>query len=274
MFSIGEFSKITGLTIKTLRFYHDKGLLVPSRVDPDTGYRWYAESKVEVARVISELRKLEFPLSDIASILDSFEDEGDILEHLERRKATVDEQLRQYGDIGRQLDSIITSEREARTAMQSATYEVEEKLLEPLRIAGVRMRGKYSDCGRGFSQIGRRFGRHICGKPLMLHYDSEYKAEDADFEACLPVSGGEGRDGIKVRELPGGRCVSLLHQGPYEDLGRSYEKVFAFIRERGYEIEMPTREVYLKGPGMIFRGNPAKYLTEIQVLVNETPGSE
>lgn len=48
----------------------------------------------------------------------------------------------------------------------------------------------------------------------MLHYDSEYKAEDADFEACLPVSGGEGRDGIKVRELPGGRCVSLPHQGP------------------------------------------------------------
>lgn len=62
--------------------------------------------------------------------------------------------------------------------------------------------------------------------------------------------------------------------GAYEELGRSYEKVFAFIRERGYEIEIPTREFYLKGPGMIFRGNPAKYLTEIQVLVKEAPGSD
>ena len=41
----------------------------------------------------------------------------------------------------------------------------------------------------------------------------------------------------------------------------------AYIKSKGYEIEFPTREVYLKGPGMIFRGNPAKYLTEIQILI-------
>lgn len=156
MFSIGEFSKITGPTIKTLRFYHDNGLLVPSRVDPDTGYRWYAESKVEVARVISELRKLEFPLSDIAEILDSFEDEGNILEHLERRKATIDERLRQYGDIGRQLDSIITSEREARSAMQSATYEVEESMSNR---SGLRA----SACGEGTATAAGGFRRSAGG---------------------------------------------------------------------------------------------------------------
>ena len=61
--------------------------------------------------------------------------------------------------------------------------------------------------------------------------------------------------------------MSLLHSGPYEELGRSYEKAFAYIHDHGYEIELPTREVYIKGPGMIFKGNPAKYLTEIQVLI-------
>jgi effector-binding domain-containing protein len=58
-----------------------------------------------------------------------------------------------------------------------------------------------------------------------------------------------------------------MHQGPYETLGRSYEKILAYAHEKGYRIALPTREVYVKGPGMIFRGNPAKYLTEIQLPV-------
>jgi DNA-binding transcriptional MerR regulator/effector-binding domain-containing protein len=271
MFSIGEFSKITGLTIKTLRFYHEKGVLTPTRVDAGTGYRWYAPAKVEVARVIAELRKLEFTLSDIAEILSSFDDESDILDNLQRQKSTIDERLRQYRNISQQLDRIIISEREVRSAMQLTTYEVEEQELQPVLIAGVRMRGRYSDCGRGFAQIGRRFGRYVCGKPMLLHYDSEYKADDADFEACMPISRGASRDGIEVRELAGGRCVSLLHKGPYEELGRSYERVFAWIRDRDYQIVTPTREIYVKGPGMIFKGNPDKYVTEIQVLIVTPP---
>ncbi len=85
----------------------------------------------------------------------------------------------------------------------------------------------------------------------------------------MPVRRGEPVDGISVRELPGGRCVSLLHKGPYDQLGRSYAKVLEFICEKGYEITTPTREVYHKGPGMFFRGNPKNYLTEIQMILKE-----
>ena len=53
MFSIGEFSKMTGLTVKTLRFYHDQGILEPSHVESGSGYRFYAPAKVETARVIA-----------------------------------------------------------------------------------------------------------------------------------------------------------------------------------------------------------------------------
>lgn len=267
MFSIGEFSKITGLTIKTLRFYHEKGVLTPTRVDVGTGYRWYGPGKVEVARVITELRRLEFTLSDIAEILSSVDDESDILDYLERHKATIDKRLQQYRNISQQLDRIINSEREARSSMKSAMFDVEEKELPRVLIAGVRMRGRYSDCGRGFAQIGRRFGRYVCGKPMLLHYDSEFKSDDADFEACMPISRGESRDGIEVRELAGGSCVSLLHKGRYEELGRSYERVFTWVREHDYQVVTPTREIYVKGPGMIFKGNPDRYVTEIQVLI-------
>jgi effector-binding domain-containing protein len=81
------------------------------------------------------------------------------------------------------------------------------------------------------------------------------------------VRQGTRADGVSVRELPGGRCVSLLHRGPYDDLGRSYQKVFEYMERKGLKPALPSREVYLKGPGMIFRGNPRKYLTEIQVPV-------
>ena len=56
--SIGEFSKATGLTVKTLRFYHEQGLLEPSSVDDQSGYRYYRPEKIEVARVITLLREL------------------------------------------------------------------------------------------------------------------------------------------------------------------------------------------------------------------------
>ena len=69
MFSIGEFSRITGLTVKTLRFYHQQGVLVPSRVDPSTGYRYYDENDVETARVITYLRSLDVPLLEVKEIL-------------------------------------------------------------------------------------------------------------------------------------------------------------------------------------------------------------
>ena len=76
MFAIGEFSKITGLTVKTLRFYHEQGILTPSAVDSGSGYRYYGTDKIETARVIAQLRDLEFSLQDIKEILHGYSDEA------------------------------------------------------------------------------------------------------------------------------------------------------------------------------------------------------
>ena len=70
-----------------------------------------------------------------------------------------------------------------------------------------------------------------------------------------------------MHALPGGRCLSLIHLGPYREIGRSYQRVFANIRERKLEPLVPSREIYLKGPGMIFKGDSNKYLTEIQLFI-------
>jgi len=272
MFSIGEFSKLTQLTVKTLRFYHEEGLLIPAFIDPDTGYRYYGSGQVETARAITYLRSLEFSINDIKELLSHAADD-DLLKVLERQQAAIKERIKKLRKAALSIDHFILEERQAREMSQTAN-QVQEKKLEPILVAGIRMQGKYSDCGSAFARIGRSLGRFICGKPLLLHYDAEYKEAAADFEACLPVRQQKVAAGIAVRELPGGRCVWLIHQGPYDQLGRSYARVFEYINDRKYRPTLPTREVYLKGPGMIFKRNPKKYLTEIQVLIETDANSK
>lgn len=267
MYSIGEFSKITGLSVKTLRFYHQTGLLCPHFIDPQSGYRYYHPRQIAPARAIAWLRRMEFPLEEIQALLRPGADDLALLEAMEKQRDTLASRIAAYRRIVRQLRQFIQDEREALT-MAERQSDVEEKELSPITIAGIRMRGRYSDCGKAFGRLCRRFGRAAGGKPMLLHYDADYHEENADFEACLPLRRpADAEEDVSVRTLPGGRCITLLHHGPYEQLGQSYARILAYVQQHGYQVLMPTREVYLKGPGMIFRGNAKHYLTEIQMLV-------
>jgi DNA-binding transcriptional MerR regulator/effector-binding domain-containing protein len=263
LYSIGEFSQVTGLSPKTLRFYHEKELLIPTSVDETTGYRFYDASKIEKARVIRRLRAMEFSIEDIAAVLGECEDEADILKYLERQKSCLQQRISEDRDIVRSLNEIIDREKEAQQLLVGGTFAVEEKALRPVLVAGIRMKGKYSDCGTGFARLGKAMGRHIAGKALCLYYDGEYREDDANFEPCFPIRKEITVDGVSVHRLPGGKCLSLVHRGPYDQLGRSYARVLSEAKGRSANVLLPTREVYLKGPGIIFKGNPRNYLTEI-----------
>ena len=104
---------------------------------------------------------------------------------------------------------------------------------------------------------------------MNLYYDDEYKEEDADIESCFPVRGMKDSGALALHRLSAGRCVYLVHKGPYKQLGRSYEKVMDYIQKKNYAALLPVREIYVKGPGMIFSGNPKRYLTEIQILISK-----
>jgi len=223
-FSIGEFSLTTSLSIKSLRLYHEKGLLIPAEVDADSGYRYYDESNFETGKSIKMLKGFGFSLAEIKDFLDQCSDESDLLPQLEQKLGQVKDQIDRYN---------------------------------------------YDEVGKGLGLVCKKMGRHVNGKPMTLYYDDEYKDEDADFEPCVPVRKGQDTDGISVRELKGGRCVTLVHQGPYETLRESYKRLFAYANEKGYTIRRPTREVYRKGPGLIFKGNPKNYLTEIQLPIED-----
>lgn len=272
MYSIGEFSMVSGIPVRTLRFYHEVGLLVPASVDEQSNYRYYDEQNLDAAKVIVALRSLEFSLEEIGEILAECRDDTDIVEQLQKQKESLSGKIRHYQALLKTIDKFIQSERRVRedASIASLAPLVAEREVERVRVAGIRMKGAYSECGKGFATLCKQLGRHVAGKPLCLFYDGEYRETDADFEPCMPVrEGAAAPDGISLRELPPVHCATLIHHGPYDELKNSYAKLLKYVNQHGYKLSLPSREVYLKGPGMIFRGNPRRYVTEIQIPIEK-----
>src|SRR5438046_2208456 len=113
MYTIGEFSRITGLTVKTLRFYHDEGIVVPGHVDPSSNYRYYNDDDLERARVAAYLRGLEVPIQEVKEILRAAED-SHLTDVLERHKQAIEDRMKHYRKVIRSLDSFVERERKIR----------------------------------------------------------------------------------------------------------------------------------------------------------------
>src|SRR5262245_523428 len=71
LLAIGAFSRASSLSIKTLRAYHEAGILVPARIDPQSGYRMYGVDQLADSAVIRRLRTLDLPLAQVKRVLDA-----------------------------------------------------------------------------------------------------------------------------------------------------------------------------------------------------------
>ena len=269
MFSIGEFSRISGLSLKAIHLYHEKGLLIPAEIDTQTGYRYFNSANVEQARTIRKLRELSFSLDEIKVLLEGLDDDALFLDVLMSKREQVLARLAHLKGTAKMLESIITSEKELRAMAEVNSFKIEEKHLPAVLVVSRRWKGRYQDTGAAFAELGKKMGRFISGKPMNLYHDAEFKEDGAEIQSCFALRTRPANvpTGLQVHELPGGKFVSLVHQGPYTELGKSYERLFAYVHSNGLEAQLPSREIYLKGPGMLFRGNPKKYLTEIQIHV-------
>ncbi len=265
-YSIGEFSQITRASVKALRLYHEKGVLVPDFVDPESGYRYYSQEQVGEARVIANLKELGFSLSEIKDVLDSCEEDGDLLDRLQEKRRELEKRVSRFQDSIADIELVVSGQF-SESGFADSGEAVVEKSLPDMLVAGHRMCGRYSDAGQGFRVLGRRAGRQLIGKPMCLYFDGEYREDDANFEPCFEVKKVVDHELLHCRELAGGDAFTLLHRGSYETLHESYLKLFAEVKKRSAKVLCPSREVYHKGPGMILRGNPKRYLTEIQFLV-------
>jgi len=268
MLSIGEFSRVTQLTIKALRLYHEKGILIPDRIDYDSKYRYYRSSAVEKAMIIKRLKDMGFSLQEIKEIVQECSDDKQVAAFVEKKLQAVEDTLRQFMEMKQDLSLFLQRDKEEQRVHghTNPSPAVEEEILPTILTAGIRFKGKYPEVGNKFGTLFKAFGRYAKGKPFALYYDGEFKEEGADIEACIEVKKKIDIEGIHCRELTGGKAVTLIHHGPYEELHRSYGKVYEYCREHNLKLLLPTGEQYLKGPGMIFRGNPRKYITRLMML--------
>ncbi len=265
-YSIGEFSKITRVSVKALRLYHEKGLLRPDFIDPQSGYRYYSAAQFYEIQLIGQLKAMGFTLQEIREIIDQCEEDQDLVNLLSHKKRELERKVKSFRESITVIEILLEKEKHA---MNDNTQidRVELKDIPDMLIAGHRMCGRYKDMGRGFQLLGKHAGRYIQGPALALYYDGEYKEEDADYEACFPVSKPVEAAEVDCRTLPGGRAATLVHEGPYETLSESYKILMDYLKSKSFEAQVPSREIFLKGPGMVLKGNPRKYRTEIQFLL-------
>ena len=266
-YQIGDFSQISRLSIKTLRFYHECGILSPTRIDNMTGYRFYNEKSIEKVKIITALKDFDFSLKEIKEILDNYNEDSQLINFIIKKQKEVKQKINNYQEIEKKLSRFIKEEEEIK--MTNISNDIIIKDLPDILIAGIRFKGKYDDVGKYIGNIFKYCGRNIKSKNYSLYYDGEYKEEDADIETCFEVKNEVCTENIDSKQLKGGKAITIIHKGAYENLGESYKKIIDFINANKIKTELPIREKHIKGPGMIFKGNPKNYLTEIQIMIKQ-----
>lgn len=276
MLSIGELSRVTQLSIKALRLYHEKGILIPNKIDMDSKYRYYHSMAVEKALIIKKLKEMGFSLQEIKEILEQCSDDSELAVHVEKRLLEVKRKISEFRELQSRLSSFMESTDNdpvsgltTNSASGQTIIPIERIVVPDTLICGIRFKGRYSDVGPPFTKLFKHCGRWAVGKPFSLYYDTEFKEEGADIEVCVQIKKEISFPDIHCRTISGCNAVSLIHRGPYPELGRSYLRVFEYCRESRLTVQRPTREHYIKGPGMIFKGNPKKFLTRILIPVTE-----
>jgi effector-binding domain-containing protein len=142
------------------------------------------------------------------------------------------------------------------------------------RVVSRREKGTYQDViprlmselmGVVFSPENQRAQVKCTGMPITIYHDNEYKETDADIEVALPISGSitVGPE-CDVKTLEGGRVVSYIHKGPYQDVGVAHEVIHEYMAREGLVVTDVCREVYLNDPN---ETPEEELLTEVQVPV-------
>jgi len=262
MYKIGDFSKITNLTVKALRYYDEENILNPSFRCEENSYRFYNDNDFKKAELIVLLRELNFSISEIKDVMAICDDKADLSYILEEKKDMIKKKIMGEKALLKKINLYIKPNL---LEDDSVDYIIEVKDIPAVKVATIRYKGKYSNCGKHIGRIYKAIKGDAKGEPFNCYYDGEYR-EEADIESCVPTSKQVNGSEVTTKELPQIRAISTM-QGAYESINMAYKAVFDYAKEKGINCLTPYREIYVKGPGMIFRGNPKNYITEVIIPI-------
>jgi DNA-binding transcriptional MerR regulator len=253
--TIGEFSRLCHLSTKTLRYYHDIGLLVAVAVDEATGYRRYATAQVGDAHLIRRLRGLEMPLADIRRVLLEPDDarEAALARHLDRMEV----------ELSRTREVVISLRRLLRTEPAVPVLHRQAPATAVLQISERLARSEVPRwCGVTFSELYVRLTEHgldPAGAPGATYSAEFFESDAGEVVAFLPVLDPPSTSDFAV--LPRRRYAVAVHSGPFTDCDLTYGYLGRHVAEHDDSLPSPIVETYLIGPD--HTDDPNQYQTEI-----------
>ena len=254
LLSIGDFSRMTYLSVKALRHYHDLGLLVPAEVDPGTGYRLYEPGQVGTAQAIRRFRDLGMPLDEVGAVLAAPD--------VTARNELIAAHLRR---VERQLERTQAAVSSLRLLLerQPQPIEVECRSVPAVPVLAIRDRISMDDSeqwwAEAFDRLHAAVGEHRAGPDGCLYHEEFFAEDIGDVLAYVPVLGcPAGRGAVEAVQLPAADLAVTLHRGPFGELDQTYSALGTYVAQREIGADGPIRETYL-----ITTGDESRHRTEV-----------
>ena len=273
MIRIGDFSKLSRVSVKALRLYDEMGLLKPVDVDRFTGYRYYEFDQLPRLYRILALKDLGFSLEEIGRLLEGEISVEQMRGMLKLRQAEIRQKVEEES---RRLARVELWLREIEQEDSMSKYDVVIKKIEPVKVAAVRgvvptppdQRSLWDELMAHLKQKSAR----MIGPPMAIYHDPEFKERDWDIEVVMPL-GEDVAPGsrVQVYELPGAeKMACVIHTGPFATIGEAYDALAKWIDQNGYHIVGPGRELNLRLPDKLGDQNDPNTVNEIQFPVEKT----
>ena len=272
MLSIGEFSNICQVSAKTLRYYAEIGLLEPSEVNPENGYRYYAIEQLEKMLFINRLKAYSFSLDEIKTIfqLEEMQDDHLYLAFIHKKKE-IEKQLHHYRKLLAQLEDDISAIEQG-TSIMSYMDKIDVRLVDvpKMHLLSIRKMVQAEDYPAEYIMCYEKLFKRIAankltmtGSPMVLFHDAEYSPAGLDTEFAIPVQ--EYATG--TRDFCPGLCLKTVVQGAYSELPSVYAKQIEWAEKEGYRNTDALFEVYITDPSQI--ANVKESITEVYYPVKK-----
>ncbi|MEE1272505.1 MAG: MerR family transcriptional regulator [Bacteroidales bacterium] len=265
---IGEFSKMMQVTVKTLRYYEQKGLLLPYEVDEWTGYRYYSIYQMQRLNIIRGLQQQGFTLEEIKELLEDGEQMPSI-DQLTQKIEETEHQLQLLIKRRSQLLKWLDSHKQIKTMEKVNIQSLPEIIVASHREIIPNYDALGALC---VNKIGPEMQRLGCKCPppgycFTIEHNKEYRSTDLDIEYCEQVEEmGKDSNIIQFKQLPAvEKALCIKHIGGYERFHESFAEAFRYMEEKGYKPIGHTRICYIDG--VWNKDNPEQWLSIIQIPI-------
>ncbi|MBU3075408.1 MerR family transcriptional regulator [Clostridium estertheticum] len=269
MFKIGDFSKLTRVSVRMLRYYDEVGLFKPAKIDDFTGYRYYSAKQISYINLVMSLRDMSFNVADIAVFMKEKSEEK-LEDILKVKGEEIENNIRAEEIRLKKINSAIKDMKKERVSM---SYNVTLKSLPSYKVISLRnVIPTYEAEGLLWIRLGEYIMKkniHCNNISYSTYHDAGYKEGEVDAEVVVGVDNlMKDEDGFTFKETEAvDQAAIILVPGDYSNVAQAYNFLANWIEENGYIMIGNPRQVAIKGPCNEKRTED--YLSEIQIPVKK-----